>query len=233
MAGLIQVAGVIDAEEAGMLIECGVDMIGFPFRLDVHAEDLSEDAAAALIAAIGSRARPVLITYLAVADAVAALARALGVSDVQLHGDVPLNEVRNLRKTARGLRIIKSLVVRENGFDELIGVMRSFAPHVDGFITDTFDPETGACGATGRTHDWTISRALVLASPLPVMLAGGLTPTNVADAIATVRPAAVDAHTGLEGRDGRKDRRLVADFVAKARAAFGSSMFTQDEGELG
>ena len=55
---------------------------------------------------------------------------------------------------------------------------------VDGFITDTYAPETGASGATGRTHDWTVSHRLAMLSPKPVILAGGLTPSNVRQAIA-------------------------------------------------
>jgi len=91
---------------------------------------------------------------------------------------------------------------------------------VDAFITDTYDPATGACGATGRTHDWSVSRKLVELSSRPVLLAGGLTPDNIRQAIGQVRPAGVDAHTGVEGPDGRKDPALVRRFVAEARAAF-------------
>ena len=89
---------------------------------------------------------------------------------------------------------------------------------MDGFITDTYAPETGASGATGRTHDWAVSRRLVQLSPKPVILAGGLTPANVRQAIATVGPAGVDVHTGVEDASGRKDRGKVLAFVAAARA---------------
>ena len=98
--------------------------------------------------------------------------------------------------------------------------MVELAPLVDGFITDTYAPETGASGATGRTHDWTVSRGLVQLSPKPVILAGGLTPTNVRQAIAEVRPAGVDVHTGVEDASGRKDRAKVLAFVAESMAGF-------------
>ena len=81
-------------------------------------------------------------------------------------------------------------------------------------------PPTGACGATGRTHDWSVSRKLVELSSRPVILAGGLMPDNVRQAIQQVRPAGVDAHTGVEGPDGRKDPAPIRRFVAEARAAF-------------
>ena len=92
--------------------------------------------------------------------------------------------------------------------------------YVDAFITDTFDPVTGASGATGKTHDWEISRRIVEHSRHPVILAGGLTPENVGDAIRLVRPAGVDVHTGVEDDQGRKDRRRVEAFVTRARDAF-------------
>src|SRR5438034_3926177 len=87
-------------------------------------------------------------------------------------------------------------------------------------ITDTYTPATGAKGATGMVHDWDVSAELVRLSPRPLMLAGGLGPDNVAEAIERVRPAAVDAHTNLEDASGRKDRLKVRRFVAEARRAF-------------
>lgn len=88
------------------------------------------------------------------------------------------------------------------------------------FITDTFAPETGASGATGRTHDWLVSRRLVTLSERPVILAGGLTPGNVRRAILEVQPAGVDVHTGVEDTSGRKSGEKVTAFVAEARAGF-------------
>ena len=70
------------------------------------------------------------------------------------------------------------------------------------------------------THDWEVSRRLVEYSPKPIILAGGLDPDNVRDAILQVGPAGVDAHTGVEGADGRKSHALVTRFVAAARDGF-------------
>jgi phosphoribosylanthranilate isomerase len=110
--------------------------------------------------------------------------------------------------------------VGSNNLAELECSVARFSVHCDAFITDTYDPATDACGATGKVHDWNISRRLVDISPKPVMLAGGLNPDNVRQAIAHVRPAGVDAHTGVEGSDGRKDAILVRAFVREALAAF-------------
>jgi phosphoribosylanthranilate isomerase len=118
------------------------------------------------------------------------------------------------------LVVIKSLIVREGGLGGLLDEMRALESRVDAFITDTFDPETGASGATGMTHDWQVSRRLREATSKPLILAGGLTPQNVREAILAVEPHGVDAHTGLEGPGGRKDPWKVKAFVAQAKRGF-------------
>ncbi len=216
----VQVAGVHDYPEARLLIAAGVRMIGFPLRLPVHREDLSEAEAAAVIRQFPPEVTPVLITYLPKAREIDALARFLKVSAIQLHGGIAPAELQELRAGHSDFFLVKSLIVRENNLAALREQIETYAPLVDAFITDTFDPETGAEGATGKTHDWKISRKLVESSPRPIILAGGLTPDNVAEAIRTARPAAVDVHTGVEGRDGRKSETLVRRFLENARNGF-------------
>ena len=217
---IVQVAGIRNAAEARLLVECGVDWLGFPLRLPVHAEDICDAEAARVIAGIAPPARAVLITYLDDAGAIASLADALGVPIVQLHGDVAVHTLERLRAIRPDLAIVKSLVVGSKDAAALEGDVGLLSPLVDAFITDTFDPATGASGATGRTHDWRVSRRLVELSPRPLILAGGLTPDNVADAIRTVGPAGVDSHTGVEDGSGGKSPEKVARFVAEARRAF-------------
>ncbi len=218
---IIQIAGIMDFAEARMLLDAGVDWLGFPLRLPVHQEDLSDAEAAAVIAALPSPDAAVLITYLSQASEIVALCRMLNVRKVQLHGAVAISELRKLRERTTEALLIKSLVVRGDNLEELQHQVDKYTPYVDAFITDTHDPATGADGATGKTHDWHISAALVKHSPKPVILAGGLTPDNVREAIRTVRPAGVDAHTGVEGADGRKDAQKVKLFVKAAREEFG------------
>ena len=111
-------------------------------------------------------------------------------------------------------------MVKEDNYSELKQTIKDFSACADAFITDTFDPVSGASGATGKTHNWRVSRKLVELSQRPVILAGGLNPANVRKAILEVRPAAVDSHTGVEAPDGRKDRSLVEAFVSEAKDAF-------------
>ncbi len=217
---LVQVAGIIDAAEADMVIAEGADWIGFALRLPSGKDDIAEQDAAAIIKGLDAPHAGVLISYLTDAQEVSDFCHELGVVAVQLHGDVATEELRRLKEIRPELFVLKSLVVKEDNVDELLKLVDETHPYVDMYITDTFDPKTGAKGATGLTHDWSVSAELVRRSPKPLMMAGGLNPENVGDAIRTVRPAAVDAHTGLEGPDGRKDRAKVAKFVTEARRAF-------------
>jgi len=218
--GLIPIAGVMDQAEAELLQQCGIKYLGFPLHLPVHRADLTEQQAAEIIQRLPPPVFGVLITYLDGARSIVDCCRALGVRIVQLHGDVDTLELEQLKHLDPDLTVIKSLIVGRHGIDTLEATMRELSPFVDAYITDTFDLCSGASGATGKTHDWTVSRRLAERSDRPVILAGGLTPDNVRAAIRQVRPAGVDAHTGVEDASGRKSREKVEKFVAKARAAF-------------
>ena len=108
--------------------------------------------------------------------------------------------------------------------DELLQILKLFEPVVDASIIDNFDPASGASGATGKVHDWEISRRLVEISEKPVILAGGLNSENVFEAILKVKPAGVDAHTGLENLDGWKDKNKCLKFIKEANRAFSVSL---------
>jgi phosphoribosylanthranilate isomerase len=217
---MIQVAGVSNEADLDFIVKAGVELVGFPLRLGYHKPDVSESEAARLISLMPGSAQPVLITYLDRASEVLALMSQLRVSIVQLHGSISMDEIHLLKNNASKIQIIKSLIVREDNLSDLEKQIRCLSDHVDFFITDTFDPQTGAMGATGKTHDWKISRRLVELSSKPLILAGGLRPDNVEEAISVVRPAGVDVHTGVESSDGKKDPVLVRDFVDRARRAF-------------
>jgi len=222
--GRIQIAGVIDQAEADLIVAAGADALGFPLALKDGREDLSVENAAAIVQGIKNRATAVCITYLDNAREIIDLCHKLGAHWVQLHGPIETREIQQLKSMDGSLGIIKSLIVRPEAESELMCDVERFESYVDAFITDTYDPETGRSGATGITHNWAISREIVSAARTPVILAGGLTPGNVGDAIAAVRPAAVDAHTGVEGPAGRKDADLVAAFVQGAEQAFSTQL---------
>ncbi len=216
----IQIAGIHDLDEASLILNCGVNYLGFPLRLPVNKEDLSEEDAAAIIKSLAPPSFGILITYMNQSIEIINLCKKLGTHIVQLHGDITLNELTKLKNDAPDISVIKSLIVKRNNIQELIKTVNEISPFVDAFITDTYDSTTGASGATGKTHDWQISRQIVEISPKPVILAGGLTPQNVKESILFVKPAGVDSHTGVEAPGGRKDEKLVAEFVKEAKTAF-------------
>ena len=111
------------------------------------------------------------------------------------------------------LKIIKSIIIGQQSLPQIFSFINTYSSAVDAFITDTFDPETGASGATGKRHNWEISKRIVEYSALPVILAGGLHSGNVREAILKVRPAGVDVHTGVENSDGRKDTDKIRSFI--------------------
>lgn len=217
---IIQIAGIIDEAEARMVLNAGATHLGFPFRLDFNQEDLTEDQAAQIIKNLQIQEKSVLITYLDKSDEIIGLAGFLGCKTVQLHGPISLRELEKLRNDAPQLGIWKSLVVKNDNVDELTQMVTLIENLADAFITDTFNPETGASGATGKTHDWKVSQKITAVSKKPVIIAGGLNPENVFDAITQIRPGGVDVHTGVENALGRKDETKVKAFVEEAKRGF-------------
>lgn len=216
----VQVAGIIDKKEADLLIDVGVKYLGFPLRLPINKEDLTEKYAAKIIKNIKPPAYGVVISYCSTANEALELCRKLGVEIIQLHGPIDIKELERIKSFNQTIKIIKSLIIKDNDIDKLLNYVNITENFVDAFITDSFDPKTGASGATGKIHDWEISRKIVQHSHRPVILAGGLNVNNVYDAIINVRPAGVDVHTGVENFWGRKDKNLVQTFVREANRAF-------------
>ena len=217
---LIQVAGIRDRAEAVLLQECGIRYLGFPLRLPVNRADLTEPEAADIIRSLQPPPRGVLITYLNEAGAIADFCRAMGARMVQLHGDIARAELERLRELDPGLTIIKSLVVGLHSASVLERLAVELAPLVDGFITDTYAPQTGASGATGLTHDWAVSRRLVQVSPKPVILAGGLTPTNVGrPSMRFDRPASTSTLASRTRTDGKIASRCWPSWRSRRQAS--------------
>jgi phosphoribosylanthranilate isomerase len=157
----------------------------------------------------------VAITYVDSARAAVDLCRDLGVGALQLHGPFPTQELPLIRAALPHLKLIRAVHVTGR---EALAQARALERRVDALILDTYDPTTGRHGATGKTHDWSISRQIVTQVRVPVILAGGLTPENVADAIRAVRPWGVDVHTGVERSDGTRDPVALRAFIAQAKA---------------
>ena len=146
--------------------------------------------------------------------------------------DIPPEEVQRIRDAHPGLKIMQAIPVYsgvsyEEQWPTILELIRKYEPTTDYFLIDTKDPQsTIGIGATGATHDRTIDRAIVEATKIPCIIAGGLDPDNVAEAIHTAHPYGVDTCTRTnlpkEQQDitnGLKDREKVKAFIEATKNA--------------
>ena len=158
---LIQIAGIKDLSEARQLIQLGADQLGFPLRLTHNAEDLSEQQARTIIKKINKPDKFLLITYLTEPAEIMKLCKYLNVHKVQLHNQMAAQNLAKLKNQAPNLEIIKSLIIKADNLADIKNYIDTSSQYVDYFITDTFDPETGASGATGKTPEGEIIKKMV------------------------------------------------------------------------
>lgn len=219
----VKICGIRSEADLRIAVESGADAVGFISGVTHQSEDaLIPDRAAELVAATPPYVSTVLVTHLEHPDEILGLADILGVDTIQVHGLVSDETLRQVFDRSRGRRRITRAVhvTGEDSVQQALQVAGAcHAVHLDSRTTDRL-------GGTGRTHDWSISRKIVdaLTPPgLPVILSGGLNPDNVADAVATVLPFAVDVNSGVEDEQGNKTFQRSAQFVARARGAGPSS----------
>lgn len=205
---LVKICGLRTVEHAIATAAAGADMVGLVFAPSRRRVSVGEGAAiaAALRAGGGPRPRIVGLFVNEAPAAILATAQAVGLDLVQLSGDEPPEDADQLP-----LPLIKAL--RLDGSAREAAWVRRAGPGLT-ILVDAHVP--GAYGGTGAQADW--GRAAELARRAPVILAGGLTPENVAAAIAAVRPAGVDVSSGVE-TDGAKDSAKIEAFLGAARAA--------------
>lgn len=214
----IQAAGVSSLEESLFCADVGIDSLGFTLELPSGVHDgLTVDKAAAIIPELPEAILPVVITYLTSAQSAADLLHRTGGRAVQFHGGISPSELMVFRYACPHVTTIGMVTVSG---PESIERAAQFAPPLwDAIILDSLDPATGKTGATGIVHDWILSARIVEISPVPVILAGGLNPDNVEEAISLVRPDGVDAHTGLENADGTRNFDKIRKFAGAAGIA--------------
>ncbi len=202
MALAVKICGVRDAEAARACVAAGVDFAGLNFVPSSRRRVTVGDAAALLpllgpVTAVG-------VFQDAPADEVRRIARRVGLGWVQLHGDEPVEACVALR--AAGLRVIKALALRDA---RDVRALADYAPVVDLLLLD--GPRPGG----GERFEYALLRGSRLDRPF--LLAGGLSPENVAFAVRAVRPYGVDAASGVE-REGRPDADRIEAFCRAARS---------------
>ncbi len=215
----IQVAGVSSLEEALFCLDVGIEGLGFTLELPSGVHDgLTPEKTRLIIKNLPQWAFPVVITYLDQAGKASNLVRHVGAKAIQFHGGIGAGELTLFRKLCPGVKTIGCVNV--TGQEALDAASRFQRPLWDAVILDSSDPVSGKKGATGLTHDWAISAQIAAKSTIPVILAGGLNPENVAEAILKVKPHAVDAHTGLEDPGGTRNHVKIQTFAEAAKRAF-------------
>ena len=208
-------------EEARAVAALGVDHLGVTPAQHGLPGEVDFATARAILEAVRGQALCVALSVETDPDAILAMVRAVEPEILHLcglAGSLPPQAVRELRTELAGLPVMQAISVTG---PEAIDAALAYQAVADYLILDTQAPDIPGIGASGETHDWEISREIVRRVEVPVILAGGLSPENVADAIRAVRPWGVDSltHTNqpLPGGGFRKDLGRVADFVAAAR----------------
>lgn len=194
----VKICGVRTLEEARAALVGGADALGFNFWAKSPRYVTPQTAADI------TRQLPPFINFVGVfvnedAARINEIIKITGISTVQLHGDEEAEFVAQLD----AVKIIKAFRVGE-AFD--VGVLKSFP--ADAFLLDA--KVKGEYGGTGQRFDWRI--AAEAQKLTPIVLAGGLTAENIAEAITTVRPFAIDVCSGVEAAPGRKDLRKMREF---------------------
>ena len=205
----VKICGNRSIEEVLMAVHAGADAIGLIVGARHHTEDnLVADIASEILRDIPPFISTVLVTHFLFAEEIMDVYRKVPTHIIQLHDDIALNEIKAIRRYLPYVRIIKSVhVVNETAIE----TSRFLAPFVDAILLDSRTEDR--IGGTGLVHDWSISRNIVSLINKPVILAGGLNPRNIVEAIKRVRPFGVDVNSGVEFLDGRKDPQKINDFV--------------------
>jgi phosphoribosylanthranilate isomerase len=169
-----------------------------------------------LIARIVPHVPPGVATFLLTCQsdpaAIIAQQRRTRVNTIQLCDRMEISAYAELREALPGIAIVQVIHV---GGEESLAEAIAVSPHVNALLLDSGNQNLPIkeLGGTGRTHDWSLSARIVRSVPMPVFLAGGLRPDNVAAAIAQVRPYGVDVCSGLR-TDGKLDETKLAAFAS-------------------
>jgi phosphoribosylanthranilate isomerase len=208
----VKICGITSPEDARVAVEAGADALGFVFW-QMSPRKVDPVRAAAIARELPPFVLRVGVFVDAARDEMARIADAVGLDLLQLHGDEPPEALAALpRRAIKAVRVGKGFAS-----DEAL----RYVGHAAGLLVDTRLPgETQLPGGTGVPFDWTLVKGLAERLPF-LVLAGGLGPANVAEAVRAVRPHAVDVSSGVETLPGRKDSAKVRAFVQAARAAEG------------
>jgi phosphoribosylanthranilate isomerase len=202
----IKVCGITEPEDARAAVAAGADGLGFIF-VPQSPRNIEPERVREIVGELPPLVDAVGVFVDQELEVVEEIIHYCGLSVVQLHGAEPPEYCDTI-----SCRVVKSFAVHTaTQSDELA----PYAESVNGFLLDTF--HAGMAGGTGTTFDWGLIEQVK--PPGPFILAGGLTPDNVGEAIKQVKPFAVDVNSGVEYQPGRKDTDKLQKFVQEVRKA--------------
>ncbi|MDB5297944.1 MAG: n-(5-phosphoribosyl)anthranilate isomerase [Phycisphaerales bacterium] len=204
----VKICCIATAAEAAAAVRGGAAAVGLVSAMPSGPGPIDEALIAAIVPAVPPGVATFLLTSQTAADAIVAQQRRTGCDTLQLCDAVPADALRAVRAELPGVRLVQVVHVLD---DAAVDEARAAEPLVDAILLDSGNPRLAVkqLGGTGRRHDWAVSRRVVEAVEVPVWLAGGLTPANVAEAVATVRPHGLDVCSGVR-TDGRLDEAKLA-----------------------
>lgn len=203
----IKMCGTTNLTDAHMAVGAGVDALGFIFA-EQSKRYISPDHAAAIIKEIPPFVSKVGVFVNGQMDEIVKIAHMTGLTAIQLHGHEQPEFCRQLALGLPSLTIIKGFRV---GSHSVASEIFPFHEVVNGYLLDTYIEKEA--GGTGIVFDWQIIKKLNLRKPY--ILAGGLNPGNIVEALDVASPYAVDVNSGVESAPGKKDHNLVMRFIEK------------------
>lgn len=201
----VKICGITNQEDAEVAAEAGADALGFVFYRKSPRFVTPEDAAK-IISSLPPFISKVGVFVDERPDEIARSAAVSGIDTVQLHGQENPEYCRSV-----GLPIIKAFAIKS---EQSLAAIPLFA--VSGFLLDSYVP--GQSGGTGTVFNWELA-VEAKRYGRPLILAGGLTPENIQEAVQFVRPFAVDVSSGVEQSPKRKDAQKIQLFISRAKAA--------------
>jgi phosphoribosylanthranilate isomerase len=213
----VKICCIRSVEEADMAVRHGACALGLVSRMPSGPGVIDEELIARIAASVPPAVATFLLTSSTAPEDIIAQQQRTGVSTVQICDRVAPQVRAELRDALPGVALVQVVhVTSEESLPEALEAAR----HSDALLLDSGNPELAVkeLGGTGRTHDWSLSARIVGRSPVPVFLAGGLTPHNVGEAIRRVRPFGVDLCNGVR-TGGALDEPKLAAFLGAVRAS--------------
>ncbi len=207
----VKICGITSIGDAQAAVEAGADLLGFNFYTR-SPRYVTPEAARAIVTQVRSGGSCPLLVGVFVNSPLEEVRSVLETAQLdlaQLHGDEPVHLVEQL--SGRGFKALRPISETEARIDA--EWFAPYGPNAPALLIDAYHKDQ--YGGTGHTSDWSI--ATKLAQHYPILLAGGLTPENVEEAIRQVRPWGVDVASGVEVSPGRKDARRMRMFVERCQ----------------